>query len=167
MIRKRVLLLASFLLFCAACYIFYSDGIGHAPLSEVFVKKSSLKPIDLASGKFTAQWGVEIHEKNLFSQNRSFFEPKPVAVEVPVHVEPPKRPELALKGIVQDTFGDYVAFVEINQAKSTPLRKGDKVDDIEVSDITSKQVMLKWNNETIPLTIEKVKTLMNRQRTGK
>lgn len=165
--KKRLLLVVAAFVFIFTCYLFVTDALRYDPLADVFVKKSSLKPLDLAAGKFAAAWGPEIHDKNLFSQNRSFFEPKPVVVDTTPPVEPPKRPELALKGIVLDTFGEYVAYIEINQARSTPLRKGDKIEDIEVSDISAKQVVLKWNNETIPLTIEKVKTLMNRQRTGR
>ena len=108
-----------------------------------------------------------IYEKNLFNTLRTYLEPKPVRAAAPPPPPPPKKPDLALKGIVLDTFGDYVGYVEINQAKSTQVRKGDKVEDIEVSDITEKAVVLKWMNETITLTIEKVKTLSSKPRAGK
>ena len=130
------------------------------------MKKAKIRESEPTKATYAAAWDKIIYEKNLFSAQRTYMEPKPVRIAAPPP-PPPKRPDLALKGIVLDTFGDYVAFIEINQAKSTQLRTGDKVEDIEVSAISEKSVVLKWMDETITLSIEKVKTLSGKPRAGK
>ena len=165
MIRKIVMLVIVAALFLFMSWKFTVSAVLYNPLSDIFVKKAKIKESEPAKAAYTPAWDKIIYEKNLFNTLRTYMEPKPVRT-VPLP-PPPKKPELTLKGIVLDTFGDYVAYVEINQAKSTQLRKGDKVEDIEVSDITEKSVVLKWLNETITLTIEKVKTLSGKPRAGK
>jgi hypothetical protein len=167
MIRRLAILVLIACVAVFAAWKFYVNAIAYDPLDEGAVKHAQIKEGTLMKSTYAPAWSSEIHEKNLFSPTRSFLEPKPVSVMAPV--EPPKRPELALKGIVLDTFGEYVAYVEINQAKAAPLRKGDKVEEIEVADITDKKLVLKWYTETITLTIEKVKTISrsNAPRMGK
>jgi len=166
MIRKIVLLIIAAALFLFMGYKFTVSAVLYNPLSETLVKKAKIKESVQTSAAGNAAWDKIIYEKNLFNTLRTYIEPKPVRAAAPPP-PPPKRPELLLKGIILDTFGDYVAYVEINAGKSTQLRKGDKIEDIEVSDITEKAVVLKWLNETITLTIEKVKTLSGRPRAGK
>ena len=165
MIRKNALLAAVLLLFIFISWNFYVKALSYDPLKESRAKQ--IKPRKTGaetSMKYTPAWSKEIHEKNLFSPNRTFIEPKPV-VTMPF-VPPPKRPELILKGIVLDNFGDYVAYIEIERSKAIPMRKGDKTDEIELVDISERKVVLKWNAENINLSIEKVKTI-NRPRTIK
>jgi len=166
MIRKAAMLflMASVMIFSA--WKFYINAIAYDPLDEEAVKHAKIKESVVTKSVYARSWGAEIHEKNLFSPTRTYMEPKPIPV-APPPVELPKRPEIALRGIVLDTFGDYVAYVEINQAKAMPLRKGDKVEGLEVSDVTEKKVVLKWYTEMITMSIEKVKTLSNRPRMGK
>lgn len=166
MIRKIVLLVVAAILFLAAGWKFTVSAVLYNPLSETLVKKAKIRESEPAKAAYAAAWDSVIHDKNLFNILRTYKEPVPVRAAAPPP-PPPKKPDLALKGIILDTFGDYVAYVEINQGKSTQLRKGDKIEDIEVSDITEKAVMLKWMDETITLTIEKVKTLSGRPRAGK
>ncbi len=169
MIRKIVVLIAVAALFLYAGWNFTVNALKYNPLSDILVKKAQIRASEPLETTRTAAWDKTIYEKNLFSALRTYAEPKPVRVEVPPPPPPPppKRPELALKGIVIDTFGDYVAYIEINQARPAKLRTGDKVEDIEVTDISEKAVVLKWLGETITLTIEKVRTLSNKPRAGK
>jgi len=166
MIRKIVILIIVVALFLFVGWKFTVNAVLYNPLSELHLKKAKIRVSEPTKAIYAAAWDKVIYEKNLFNTLRTYKEPKPVRPAVPPP-PPPKRPELALKGIILDTFGDYVAYVEINQAKSTQLRKGDKVEDIEVSDISEKSVVLKWLGETITLTIEKVKTLSSKPRAGK
>lgn len=166
MIRKIVLLIAVAALFLFVSWKFTVNAVRYNPLSDILVKKAKIRESEPTKPTYTAAWDKIIYEKNLFSALRTYMEPKPVRVAAPPP-PPPKRPDLALKGIVLDTFGDYVAYIEINQAKSTQLRTGDKVEDIEVSAISEKAVVLKWLDETITLSIEKVKTLSGKPRAGK
>jgi hypothetical protein len=39
------------------------------------------------------------------------------------------------------------------------MRKGDKLGDIEVVDISERKVVLQWRSEKIPLSMERIKTL--------
>ncbi len=166
MIRKIVMLVIVASLFLFMSWKFTVSAVLYNPLSDVFVKKAKIKESAPTKSAYASAWDKIIYEKNLFSTLRTYKEPPPVRAAVPPP-PPPKKPDLALKGIILDTFGDYVAFVEINQARSRQLRKGDKIEDIEVSDISEKEVVLKWLGETITLTIEKVKTLSGKPRAGK
>lgn len=166
MIRKIAMLVIVAALFIAAGWKFTVGAVLYNPLSDILVKKARIRESEPTKAEYAAAWDKIIYEKNLFNTLRTYKEPKPVRSDVPPP-PPPKKPDLALKGIIQDTFGDFVAFIEINQNRSTQLRKGDKVEDIEVSDISEKEVVLKWLNETITLTIEKVKTLSSKPRAGK
>jgi hypothetical protein len=148
-----------------AAWKFYKNAIAYDPLDRDAVKHAAIKETVLAKSAYAPAWDKDISEKNLFSPSRTYLEPKPVPVTVTV--PPPQRPALVLKGIVLDTFGDFAAYLEINQAKAVPLRKGDKVEEIEVTDISEKKVVLQWNNETITMSIEKVKTISNTPRTGR
>lgn len=166
MIRKIVMLVIVAALFLFMSWKFTVSAVLYNPLSEIFVKKTKIRESEPVKATYTSAWDKIIYEKNLFSTLRTYMEPKPVRIAAPPP-PPPKKPDLALRGIILDTFGDYVAFVEINQARSRQLRKGDKIEDIEVSDISEKEVVLKWLGETITLTIEKVKTLSGKPRAGK
>lgn len=165
MIRKIIMLIIAAALFLFVSWQFIAGAVLYNPLSDVLVKKAKIRESEPIKATYAAAWDKIIFEKNLFNTLRTYMEPKPVRAAVPPP-PPPKKPDLVLKGIILDTFGDYVAYVEINQAKST-LRKGDKIEDIEVSDISEKAVVLKWMSETITLTIEKVKTLSSKPRAGK
>ncbi|MBI4689897.1 MAG: hypothetical protein HY754_06485 [Nitrospirae bacterium] len=111
-------------------------------------------------------WGNEIVDKDLFSPTRTYVQPQPKSL-VPVKpVELPKRPEVNLRGIVFDQYGDYIAYLEKDRAKPVPVRKGDKLDDIEVVDVKQRSVELRWNEETISLSLDKIKTIKN-PRSGK
>jgi len=166
MIRKLAILILVAGIAVFAAWKFYINALAYSPIDEETVKHAKIKETALSKAAYAPAWGKEIQEKNLFSLTRTCLEPKPVPI-MTAPVEPPKRPELVLKGIVLDTFGDHVAYISINQAKAAPLRKGDKIEEIEVSDITDKKVVLKWYSENITMSIEKVKTLSSRPRTGK
>jgi hypothetical protein len=126
-------------------------------MSELSVKQSDLREKEEIVSAYKSAWSSEIVEKNLFNPGRTYTQPKPVVISVPV--EPPKRPELTLKGIVSDAFGEFVSYIEIDNAKAVSMRKGDKLEGIEVVDISSRKVVLQWNGEIINLSIEKVKTI--------
>ena len=163
MIRKLFILGAVFLLFVYTIWNFYSGALSYDPLSAVSVKQPKEKEHAEIASTYRPAWTKDILENNLFNPGRTYNEPKPVSVSVPAP-PPPRRPELALRGVVLDTYGEYVAFIEIDNGKAVPMRKGDKIQDIEVIDIFARRAVLQWNSETINLSIEKIKTL-NRPRT--
>jgi hypothetical protein len=163
LIKKILLITAGAVLSVFSVWNFYTGAIRYNPLSEVTAKTSGAKEAEvLLSFKYSAAWTKDIHEKNLFSPNRSYMEPVPVAaVNVPPPPPPPRKPEMLLKGIVLDLFGDNIAYIEIDKAKALPMRKGDKTDDIDVIDVSDRKVVLKWNNEIIELSVDKIKTISN------
>lgn len=161
MIKKIFLIVVASVLFIYSAWNFYTGAIRYNPLSEAVVMKSKAKGAEnLVSFKSAPSWTKDIHEKNLFSPNRSYIEPKPVVV-LPPPPPPPRKPDMALKGIVQDLFGDYVAYLEIDKATAAPMRKGDKAQDIEAVDVSDRKVVLKWNNEIIELSIDNIQTISN------
>ncbi|TAN41352.1 MAG: hypothetical protein EPN25_05120 [Nitrospirae bacterium] len=163
MIRQVCIVCVAGLLFLAASGNFYYKALQHDPLAEVSVKKARLSvPEKSLPAAYKPAWSPVIHEKNLFSPNRTYKEPKPVlTAEQLKAIEPPKRPELALKGVVQDSFNEYVAYIEIGKAKALPMRKGDKTENLELIDISGRKAVLKWNDEMITLNLDKIKTIDN------
>ncbi len=157
MIRKLFILGAVLCMFFYTVWNFYSEALSYDPMSAVAVKQPKVMKAEEIVAAFSPAWSREIQDKNLFSPARTYSEPKPLSASVPI--APPRRPELALRGVVLNTFGEYVGFIEIDNAKAVPMRKGDKIADIAVIDISPRKVVLQWNNETINLSIEKIKTL--------
>jgi hypothetical protein len=165
MIRKSAILIIIASAALMAIWKFYVGAVAYDPLDERTVKHARIKETPMAKSAYAPAWDRNISERNLFSPSRTYREPKPVSAKA--LSEPPRRPDLVLKGIVLDRYGDFIAYLEINQAKAVPLRKGDKVEEIEVADISEKRVVLKWNAETITMSIEKVKTLPGTPRAGR
>jgi len=162
MIRKIFMLAVVFSLFVYTGWNFYAKALRYDPLAEVTVRKMKQRENEtFVFAKYRPAWSRDIHEKNLFTPTRGYQEPRPFVPPPPPPPPPPRKPEMVLKGIVLDSFGDYVAYIEIDKAKATPMRKGDKAEDIEVVDISGRHVVLKWNNETIDLNIDKIKTITN------
>ncbi|MHB8882002.1 MAG: hypothetical protein ACYC69_10905 [Thermodesulfovibrionales bacterium] len=160
MIRQVCIVCVAGLLFLAAAGNFYYKALRHDPLAEVSVKKAGLpEPEKALPAAYRPAWSPAIHEKNLFSPNRTYIEPKPV--QPAQAVEPPKMPELVLKGVVLDSFNEYVAYIEIGKAKALPMRKGDKTENLELIDISGRKAVLKWNDEMITLNLDKIKTIDN------
>lgn len=146
-------------IFIYLAWNFYSQALRYNPLLHVTEKKYSSED---SKGRMldegSLSWSKDIFGKNLFNPQRSFDEKPPIPVGVSV-VTQPARPLLSLKGIVLEASGDYIAFVEINNTPALPLRKGDKTEDIELLDISGREVVLKWNAETIKLTMGKIRTI--------
>lgn len=159
MIRKIFMLGLTVFIFMYITWNFYSQALRYDPLLHVTEKKYS--PLDSKGrmlDEISLSWSKEIFSKNLFNPQRSFDEKPPIPVGISV-VDQPVRPLLSLKGIVLEASGDYVAFVEINNTPALPLRKGDKTENIELLDISGREVVLKWNAETIKLTMGKIRTI--------
>ncbi len=140
---------------------FYKETIMYNPLQEIEV---TVKKASNAVGQIPSVpekgWSKEITEDNLFSPTRSPLLPKPPQSQLQMKlVEPPKRPDMVLKGVVLDQFDEYVAYIEKDRARAVAARKGDRLDDVEVVDVKQKSVDLKWNDETISLTLDKIKTI--------
>lgn len=166
MIRRGVTVGLAFFLLLFAAWNFYAVGLRHDPYDEFASGKAKRKSGGPAAQTaavpaFQPGWTADIHEKNLFSPGRTYHEPKPVAALPVAPVEPPKRPEIVLKGVILDSFGDYVAYIEVDKGKSVPMRKGDKTDNVELIDISGRKAVLKWNNEIMNLSLDKIKTIEN------
>ncbi|MBI5100289.1 MAG: hypothetical protein HZB33_00415 [Nitrospirae bacterium] len=162
MIRHICLLSVAGLLFIVASWNFYTQAVRHNPFSEVTARKTDQKePVTVVPAKYGPGWSDVIYEKNLFNPLRTYQEPKPVVAPVapPPVVEPPKRPDITLKGIILDSFGDYVAYIEIDRAKAAPMRKGDKKENIELIELSGREAVLQWNSEMITLNLDKIKTI--------
>ncbi len=159
---RRAFIVGSLSVLCLyLAWNFYSGAIGYVPGTPAVPKKDGAMPAETMLPSGGSAWTAAIHEKNLFSPERTYREPKPAPIVSAPPVEPPKRPELALRGIVLDRYGEYVAFVEINKAKAIPLRKGDAAEGIEVTGMNDREVVIKWMTETIPLRMDKIRTIQN------
>jgi hypothetical protein len=165
MIRRWLILSVMVLIFLYVSWNFYGEVLSYNPLSSLSKGEQANKGVMLITiPEFKTGWSRDIVEKNIFSQSRTYAEPKPIITEVkppppPPPPPPPKRPELVLKGVILDNYGDYVAYIEKDKTKAVPVRKGDMLDDVEVVDIAVKKVVLRWNAETIEFNMDMVKTI--------
>lgn len=140
----------------------YKEAIIYNPLESVEISgREAANNGKKALQVFEAAWGREIVDNNLFSSTRSPVQPKPQQLQGKA-AEPPKRPDMNLKGIILDQFGEYVAYIEKDKAKAVAARKGDRLDDVDVLDVQQKSVELRWNEENILLSLERIKTIKNR-----
>lgn len=145
-------------LFMYMLVYFIADAILYDPFSGSAEKEFKPKQNDLAWLRpYAPAWKSIIFEKNLFSPSRSYM--SPVVQRTAPDIPPPARPEIVLKGIIIDAFGDYVAYVSIDKQKAAPMRKGDKIEDVELVDISDRNIVLQWNTEKINLTMDKIKTI--------
>ncbi len=148
-------------LFLYTAWDFYANALSYDPLANVTVRASKVRTLDPVISKYRQWWAKEIYEKNVFSPARGYVEPKPFVPPPPPPPPPPKKPDMDLKGIVLDPYGEWIAYVSIDRANAVALRKGDKTNDIEVVDITESAVVLKWNGENITLSLNRIKTITN------
>ncbi|MEK6651993.1 MAG: hypothetical protein AABY50_03585 [Nitrospirota bacterium] len=136
----------------------YKEAIIYNPLKSIEISgREAANNGKKALPVFEAAWGREIVENNLFSSTRSPVQPKPQPQGKAA--EPPKRPDMNLKGIILDQFGEYIAYIEKDKAKAVAARKGDRFDDVEVVDVQQKSVELRWNEENIVLSLDRIKTI--------
>ncbi len=162
MIRKAFMITLLSVLVMYLAWNFYSTAIKYDPLASAGSVQKDERAFGLtALPKYVKAWSKDIHAKNLFSPSRTYLEPRPFPQVTVPFIPPPQRPQLVLKGIVLDTFGDFTGLIEVNQARAVPMRKGDKVEDVELIDISSRQVVLKWNAERIILSLDKTRTINN------
>ncbi|MFA4830539.1 MAG: hypothetical protein WC855_01410 [Thermodesulfovibrionales bacterium] len=137
----------------------YKEAIIYNPLESVEISgREAANNGKKALPVFEAAWGREIVDNNLFSSTRSPVQPPPPQPQGKA-AEPPKRPDMNLKGIILDQFGEYVAYIEKDKVKAVPVRKGDRFDDVEVVDVQQKSVELRWNEENILLSLDRIKTI--------
>ncbi|MEW6107563.1 MAG: hypothetical protein AB1632_00115 [Nitrospirota bacterium] len=148
-------------LFIYISWNFYLKAVRYDPLKDLGIKTAGTNETGIINvTSYKPGWSGDIYEKNLFSPFRSYAEPRPV-LPSDIPLPPPRKPELALKGIVLNQFGEYVAYLEIDKSKPMPMRKGDKIEGVELFDISERKVMIKWNAETINLSLDKIKTISN------
>ena len=161
MIRKYFMLGSVLLLFLYTSWNFYSEALSYDPLSELSVKQQKTKETDEIVVAYSPAWSKDITDKNLFTPDRSGPKPPPPPPPPPTPPPPPppRKPELSLRGISQNAAGEYVGYMEIDKATAVPMRKGDKLDDIEVLDVSERKVVLQWLDEKITFSIEHIKTI--------
>ncbi|MEK7197229.1 MAG: hypothetical protein AAB151_06155 [Nitrospirota bacterium] len=139
----------------------YKEAIIYNPLKSIEISgREAANNGKKALQVFEAAWGREIVDNNLFSSTRSPVQPKPQSqAQDKAAEQPPKRPDMNLKGIILDQFGEYIAYIEKDKAKAVAARKGDRFDDVEVVDVQQKSVELRWNEENIVLSLDRIKTI--------
>jgi hypothetical protein len=160
MIRKAGMLAVVVFLFLFTAWDFYTGALQYDPLASVTLRKPRTQAVDISAPKYRPAWGKAIYEKNLFSPARGYAEPTP-AVPASPPPPPPVKPQMDLTGIVLDPDGEYIAYISIDRAKAVPMRKGDKMGDVEVVDINEMSVVVQWNRENITLSLNRIKTITN------
>jgi hypothetical protein len=158
---KRMILLGSVLLIFLFTASDLYEAVSYNPISQVSAKAAGTKAGEDIFANYAPAWSDDILGKNLFSPDRSGPKPPPPPPppSPPPPPPPPKRPDLALRGIVGNASGEYVAFVEIDRSKAVQMRIGEKIGEIEVTNISERKVVLQWMAEKITLSMESIKTI--------
>ncbi len=161
MIRKIFMIVILALVFMYIAWNFYSEALRYNPLAEISVASPGSEGTDKRiSSKYKPAWSKIIYENDLFSQRRSYMkEQKPNPADITPGKVEAAWPDVVLRGIVYDLSGDYVAYIEINRSRPVAMRKGDRIDDIEIVDISARKVVLKWNEQRVKLNMGKVRTI--------
>ncbi len=158
--RQRVIFIAVGISFILSLIIFYQNVIKYKPIRINTEKASTEKSAKAVFKDVKVRIGKSLLEKNLFNPDRTYVEKTDEEEKSPEEVETPKQmPQIQLKGIVQNQYDEYVAIISINNKKPVMLRVGEKVEDIEVVEISDRSVELNWLGEPITLTMDKIKTL--------
>jgi hypothetical protein len=166
--KKLILLGSAFLVFLFTLSDFYYEALTYDPMSVVSEKKSRSRETESALSRYSPGWSRDITGKNLFNPSRSGPKPPPPPSPPPPPPPPPppKRPEVLLKGIVSNASGEYVSYIEIDKGKAVPMRKGEKLGEIEVVELSERKIVLQWKSERIVLSMENIRTIDNTQTGG-
>jgi hypothetical protein len=159
--RKAGMLAVVVFLFLFTAWDFYTGALRYDPLANVSLRKPRMQSMEISAPKYQLSWDKVIYEKNLFSPARGYVEPKPFVPPLSPPPPPPVKPQMDLTGIVLDPYGDYIAYISIDRAKAVPMRKGDRIGDVEVVDINEMSVVVQWNRENITLSLNRIKTITN------
>lgn len=143
---------------------FIVDGMMYDPLDGIKDKAAAVSKDESVEPRgYSVAYNAVIRKKNLFDSSRKDTPPspqKPVAPKAQKPPEPPPvKPELKLKGIITDSFGDFVAYVEKDGSRAVALRVGDIIGEVEVLDVSERTIMLLWMDEKIELSMVKVKII--------
>lgn len=141
---------------------FVGDVVLYNPLRDIGEKAERVLGEETGELRgYASAYDDVILKKNLFQSSRSDspqVQRKQVMADEPSDL-PPTRPELKLKGIITDSFGDFVAYVEKDGAKAIAVRTGDIFGDVEVLDIAERTILFVWMEEKIELSMKKVKII--------
>ncbi len=157
--RQRIVLIAVGISFILSLIIFYQNVIKYKPIYVATQKGEAEKSEKTFQEPKKVSVEQSLLEKNLFNPDRTYVEKAEEEEKTEEVTEPKQMPQLQLKGIVLNQYDEYVAIISINNKKPVMLRVGEKVEDIEVVEISDRAVELNWLGEPITLTMDKIKTL--------
>jgi hypothetical protein len=146
---KRMFIVPALLVMIIVFWHFLTSAALYDPLARVDLRKPETGAGEALKNEFTVAWGDEIIENNLFSPDRKRPSPR-ARSSAPVDI---KQPEMALKGVTLTRGGDYEAYLQIDKQQPVLIKKGDRLDDIQVVEIKEKTVQLKWKHKIIELTL--------------
>jgi hypothetical protein len=167
MIRQWFILGVLFLLTALLFWDFVNKSLLYSPLTEIESIERAADGKAISEAAFKAAWGKEILEKNLFSPQRNAASvPKDTVpketIEQPVLerklIEAP-IPILSLSGIIENQFGELIAYIQKDKDEAVPLREGDRLGEFKVVEITDRSVQLLFRGEEIILTLSQIETL--------
>lgn len=159
MITKWVMITLLSVIVMLSFINFYQNVIQYEPVRAPNEKKEPSHMKKKNSLLPEKGWVKDILSHNIFSPARSYeVDPGPVA-KVEIVQAPLKQPELILKGVILNQYNVYIAYIEKDGQKAIGVRSGDKIGNIEVMNISNQSVILRWNAETITLTLKRVESL--------
>jgi hypothetical protein len=166
MIRQWFILAVLCAVTTVIAWDFVTKSLLYSPIAEI---QSAEKPEQEQAApikEFRHVWGREIVNSNLFSPQRGYTPPPVVKAEPAVIEEevkmPVPRPNFNLNGIILNQFGEYVAYIQVDNERAMPVREGDSFAGAKVLKILERSVEMEWNGETIWLALSKIKTINKR-----
>jgi|GEM_PF-2906098 hypothetical protein len=145
----------------SVCYLVYSfigiykNVINYEPVKASTEKNRSIMIQIPSVSHIDERWAEEVIDKNLFIPSRGYVEKEPVAIPQP-EPEEPEMPEIILKGIVYDQYGQYIAILQIGNEKPVKLTEGDSLGELNVKRIDDHSVTLLWGDRVLELTFKQV-----------
>lgn len=166
MIRQWFILGVLSLLAAGLFWDFLNKAALYSPLAEMESTEKSVDEKAVSEAAFKSAWGKEILENNLFSHQRIAGgvpkDIKPVNQIDPITeriTKPGRIPILTLSGIIENQYGELVAYIQKDKDDAVPLRKGDRLDEFKVVEITDRSVQLLFRGEDIILKLTQIETL--------
>jgi type II secretory pathway component PulC len=102
------------------------------------------------------KWAEEVINKNLFVPSRRYTKEELVTTEPQPAPEEPEMPQVTLKGIIYNQYGQYIAILQIDSEKPVRLGEGDSIRGLKVERIDDHSVSLLWGDRVLELTFRKV-----------
>lgn len=161
MIHRKAVIGILVLLLLALVWEFRTDVLLYNPVATAVKDDDLQAEAEKEKESFESAWGPEILDRDLFSSVRGHVpEQRPVDASAMLDAQPSEpevppapMPIIKLSGIINSPDGQWVAYIQVGDAPSVGVRKGDMVNNVLVSEVLQRRVVLIWNTQRVELAL--------------